>query len=144
MDFVKIKNLQAADFTIDEIKVLLNKSDQQVYAAFDEKIAEQTQKLNRIREIQKSYLAEQINMEQIVYSITDYLPSQCARPQILQEFGLEASDAPAILHLLRDYLNEAATRDLPPGEMTMTVNEEVIQGQEAILSPVRIWRTPFS
>ena len=40
MDFVKIKNLQAADFSIDEIKILLAMSDQQIYEAFDRKIAE--------------------------------------------------------------------------------------------------------
>jgi len=49
LDFVKIKNLQAADFTIGEIKSLLALPDQQVYDAFDRKIAEQTQKLERIR-----------------------------------------------------------------------------------------------
>ena len=31
IDFVKIKNLQAADFSISEIKELLGKSDQQDY-----------------------------------------------------------------------------------------------------------------
>ena len=49
IDFVKIKNLQAAGFTIDEIKVLLTMTDQQVYEAFDRKIAEQAQKLERIK-----------------------------------------------------------------------------------------------
>ena len=52
IDFVKIKNLQAADFSIEEIKTLLTLSDSQVYAAFDRKIAEQSQKLERIKEIQ--------------------------------------------------------------------------------------------
>ena len=52
IDFVKIKNLQAADFTILEIKELIKKTDTQVYEAFDRKIAEQTQRLERIIEIQ--------------------------------------------------------------------------------------------
>ena len=39
VDFIKIKNLQAADFTIEEIKALLTLPDQQVYEAFDRKIA---------------------------------------------------------------------------------------------------------
>ena len=63
IDFVKIKNLQAADFSIEEIKNLLTLSDQQVYDAFEEKIARQAQKLERIREIQQSYLAEKRSME---------------------------------------------------------------------------------
>ena len=54
IDFVKIKNLQAADFTIDEIKTLLTLPDSRVYEAFERKIEEQTQKLTRIKKIQKS------------------------------------------------------------------------------------------
>lgn len=56
--FVKIKKLQSADFSIEEIKALLQQSDQEVYAAFDRKIAEQEHKLERIRGIQQSYLKE--------------------------------------------------------------------------------------
>lgn len=65
ISFVKIKNLQAADFTIDEIKALLTIPDQQVFEAFDQKIAEQAQKLERIKEIQQSYLTEKTNMEKL-------------------------------------------------------------------------------
>ena len=38
--FVKIKNLQKAGFTIDEIKGLLDKDNLVIYQAFEEKIAE--------------------------------------------------------------------------------------------------------
>ncbi len=134
IDFVKIKNLQAADFTIEEIKKLLTQSDQQVYDAFERKIAEQTQKLARIREIQQSYLAEKHTMEQIIYSMTDYILSQCNHPEVLEEIGLPVSDAPAILALLRDYLNSYA--QFPAGEVSMSVNDEVFQGQEAVLHKI--------
>lgn len=136
IDFVKIKNLQAADFTIEEIKKLLPLSDQQVYDAFDEKIARQAQKLERIREIQQSYLAEKNTMEKIVYSMTDYILSQCAHPEVLAEFGLAASDAPEILSLLKDYMNETTVKELPQGEVTMTVNDEVVQGETEILDRI--------
>ncbi len=136
IDFVKIKNLQAADFTIEEIKILLTQSDRQVYDAFDRKIAEQTQKLERIREIQKSYLAEKHTMEQIIYSMTDYILSQCSHPEVLLEIGLPVSDAPAILALLKDYLNETGSRELPQGEVCMTVNDEVIHGEAAVLDRI--------
>lgn len=49
IDFVKIKNLQAADFTIEEIKTLLHLLEQQICEAFDRKIAEQAEKLERIK-----------------------------------------------------------------------------------------------
>ncbi len=134
IDFVKIKNLQAADFSIEEIKKLLTLPEQQVYEAFDVKIAEQSQKLQRIREIQQSYLAEKITMEKIIYSMTDYILSQCNHPEVLEEFGLSISDAPAIVSRLRTYLNGHA--QLPVGEVSMTINDKVIQGKEAVLDQI--------
>ncbi len=136
VDFVKIKNLQAADFSIQEIKGLLSQSDQQIYAAFDAKIAEQEHKLVRIREIQQAYLAEKNTMEQIIYSMTDYLLSQCNHPEVLQEFGLSTEDAPAILAHLRRYLNRNILAGTPDAEVSMTINDEVIQGQEAVLNRI--------
>ena len=53
--FVKIKNLQQADFSIEEIKTILPGDDELLTAAFERKIREQQQKLERIREIQRSY-----------------------------------------------------------------------------------------
>lgn len=137
IDFVKIKNLQTADFSIQEIKDLLTKPDQQVYVAFEEKIAAQTQKLKRIREIQQSYLAEKNTMEQIVYSMTDYLLSQCDHPEVLTEFGLTPEAAPAILACLKQYMNNQQRRTVPSEQITMTINDEVIRGQEAVLNRVR-------
>ena len=52
LDYVKIRNLQAADFTIGEIKVLLPKTDQEVYEAFARKIRAQEQKLGSAFRIQ--------------------------------------------------------------------------------------------
>ena len=52
--FVKIKNLQQADFSIEEIRTLLPGDDNLLTAAFERKIEEQQQKLERIREIQRS------------------------------------------------------------------------------------------
>ncbi len=136
VDFVKIKNLQAADFTIGEIKKLLTQSDQLVYEAFEAKIAEQSRKLERIREIQQSYLIEKQTMEKIVYSLTDYILSQCQHPELLTEFGLETADTPAILALLRDYVNEMNLKDFPQGQASLTINDEVIRGEEAILERI--------
>lgn len=79
VDFVKIKNLQAADFTIEEIKWLLTRPDQEVYDAFDAKIAAQEQKLERIIEIRKTYLKEKTGMEKLIYKlcpIMSYLSTQ--------------------------------------------------------------------
>ncbi len=136
IDFVKIKNLQAADFTIEEIKKLLTLSDQQVYDSFAQKIAEQIQKLERIREIQQSYLAEKNTMEQIIHSLTDYILSMCSHPESLTELGLTASDAPAILACLKKYMTDIATTSIPREEVSLIVNGEVVHGQEAVQSRI--------
>lgn len=134
IDFVKIKNLQAADFSIDEIKVLLTKPDQQVYEAFDRKIVEQTQKLERIREIQQSYLTEKTMMEKIVHSISNYILSNCTNLDALREFGLTPEDAPEVLALLRTYFDRLISIDTANwDEVTLNINGEVTQGGEQVL-----------
>ena len=81
LDFVKIKNLQEADFSIKEIKELLTKSDEEIYQAFSEKILEQVAKLERIRKIQETYLSEKQNMEtKVMAAAKEYDP--------LEEFGI--------------------------------------------------------
>ncbi len=101
IDFVKIKNLQAADFSIGEIKQLLTQPDQQVYEAFDRKIAEQQQKLERILAIQQTYLTEKTNMEQILQGLTDLILSRNPDMDVLREFGVEPAAGPEIMKLLR-------------------------------------------
>ena len=60
--FVKIKNLQKAGFTIDEIKGLLDKDNLVIYQAFEEKIAEEEKRLQEIKTIQRSYQTEMNNI----------------------------------------------------------------------------------
>ena len=96
IDFVKIKNLQAADFTIDEIKTLLTASDQEVYEAFNLKIVEQAQKLERIKQIQQSYLTEKNNMEKLIHGLSDFLTSQITNFEVLREFGFTPADGPQV------------------------------------------------
>ncbi len=134
--FVKIKNLQAADFSIQEIKLLLTCSDLQICEAFDVKIAQQTQKLAHIREIQQSYLAEKNTMEQIIHSMTDYMLSHCTHAEVLTEFGLCPSDAPTILELLKKYLNSQLSGKCPADQVSLTVDDQVFHGQAAVLEQI--------
>ena len=53
LDYVKIKNLQTAGFTIDEIKKLLCADDEAIYEAFSRKISEQKELLQRMIEIRQ-------------------------------------------------------------------------------------------
>ncbi len=136
MDFIKIKNLQAADFSIQEIKDLLTQPDAQVYAVFDAKIMQQEQKLMRMRHIRQSYLSEKNTMEKIIHSMTDYLLSQCTHPEVLTEFGLDPGEAPELLELLRSYMNGNLVDAQATQEVSMTINDEVIHGHAAVLSRI--------
>ena len=133
IDFVKIKNLQAADFTIDEIKTLLTLPDQQVYEAFDRKIAEQTQKLQRIREIQQSYLTEKSSMEKIIQSMSHFILSQINDFEVLEEFGMKPEDGPKLIERVREYLESKFLQDISfPEALTLTINDEIIKGADQI------------
>ncbi len=85
--FVKIKNLQQADFSIEEIKGLLPGDDDLLTAAFERKIREQEQKLTRIREIQRSYLREKMDMQNMIRSLIDLVEGRMEDPALWEEIG---------------------------------------------------------
>ena len=66
LDYIKIKNLQDGMFSIDEIKALLEKTDDEIAKAFDLKIAEQKAKLDKIIQIQMSYRCEYMKMQELI------------------------------------------------------------------------------
>lgn len=133
IDFVKIKNLQAADFTIEEIKELLTMSDRQVYEAFEWKIEQQSRKLERIKEIQKSYLKEKRNMERLIQSVSDYLLHAVQDYEVLREFGLPPESGPTVIAKLKDYIERSLREDLPEeSEVKMILNDRVIRGKDNI------------
>lgn len=90
--FVKIKNLQKAGFTIEEIKGLLDKDNRAIFQAFEAKIAETEKRLQEIRNIQKSYqtemsrILEKLNevMEKVTQSMREYDPTE--------EFGISTEE----------------------------------------------------
>ena len=127
IDFVKIKNLQAADFNIEEIKALLTMPDDKVYEAFGQKIVEQSQKLERIKEIQRSYLTEKNNMEKLVQSASDYLFRELTNLEMFHEFGISPQDGVELLAKLKDFYESTTLRRLHSAkQVQMVVNGSVI------------------
>lgn len=88
LDFVKIKNLQEADFSIKEIKELLTKDDEDIYQAFEKKIQDQVAKLERIRKIQISYLSEKKSMEATLREIKEKVLMSAREYNAEEEFGI--------------------------------------------------------
>ncbi len=103
LTFVKIKNLQAAGFAIEEIKPLLSADDDEVYAAFEAKIAEQQARLETMKEIQRSYRSEMTTMRKTVEKIrkdmADFDPTE--------EFGIEKARYDAICARVNETLTTA-------------------------------------
>lgn len=85
-DFVKIKNLQLADFSIAEIKALLSSSDEAIYRAFDEKIAVEQEKLAKILKIQESYRKEAMTIDSIINAIAAFLRDELSSAELEQRF----------------------------------------------------------
>ena len=106
MLFVRIKNLQQADFSIEEIKSLLSRNDDYVLAAFDRKVEEQEQKLAKIRKIQRSYLEETMAMRNAVSTIMDYVERKLDNPALWQEFGLDSKGDTQIIAKVHEILTD--------------------------------------
>lgn len=132
-DFIKIKNLQAADFSIHEIQSLLSAPDQQIFEAFDLKIEQQTQKLERIKSIQQSYLTEKNAMEKAIKELSGFLTNQLTDLELLKEFGISPANAPAIIAQIKTYIEaQAANHPTTESDITLTINEQVIRGADQV------------
>lgn len=90
--YVKIKNLQKAGFSIDQIKELLDKDNQVIFDAFSAKIAEQEERLAEIKKIQMSYQTE---MEETIKRVNEFkkqLMENLKRFDGAAEFGISEDE----------------------------------------------------
>ena len=136
IDFVKIKNLQSADFTIAEIKELLMRSDAEICAAFDRKIDEQRQKLDTILKIKQSYLTEKSNMEKIVHAMADFMIAKIRNGKCIREFGLDSADEAMVTMKIRDYLETKLAND-EGSSPSITVDGETFRDADEIAEKLR-------
>ncbi|MBQ6409109.1 MAG: MerR family transcriptional regulator [Butyrivibrio sp.] len=90
LDFVRIKNLQTAGFTIDEIKELLKADNEAIYDAFTRKIKEQEERLNTMIEIQKSYQSEITEMAKKIEETRIMIKMRMDEYDPSLEFGIDS------------------------------------------------------
>ena len=88
LTFVKIKNLQKAGFTIEEIKGLLDKDDHAIYEALDAKIAETEERLQVIKEIRRSYHNEMNEITKKINEMRMIIAENMKLYDPAEEFGL--------------------------------------------------------
>ena len=134
MRFVKIKTLQQADFSIEEIRPLLEADDDCLIGALERKIEEQEQKLARIREIQRSYLRETMDMRQMVYALTNLMEGRMDNPLLWQELGMDDAREPeraARVHeVMADWLTQCRNAS---GEIAQSMDGQDISAMKEVL-----------
>lgn len=86
--FVKIKNLQAAGFAIDEIRRLLDKDTLAIYNALADKVAEQEKRLQEVKKIQLSYKAEMDSMKKKLEAMRDEVKKSMEQYDPMEEFNI--------------------------------------------------------
>ena len=87
-DFVRIKNLQRAGFTIEEIKNLIEKDDRAILSAFDEKLAEAEARLAEIQAIRNSYRTEMNDIKNRIEKIKQQMAAEMRGYDPTDEFGI--------------------------------------------------------
>ena len=129
VQFVKIKNLQQADFSIEEIKNLLGKNDVLLMEAFEEKIREQERKLEKIKQIQQSYLEEAMDMQKMVNTVLGFVENKVSNPELWKEFGLEQENENEIIakvhEVLADWLGQCREDGV---DVSATADDKTIDG----------------
>lgn len=107
LDFVKIRNLQSAGFSIAEIKELLNRENDEVLRAFDRKIMEQEEKLSKMKMVRLSYLSEIKQMKEKLEEIRKQIRRSMDEYDASEEFGIEKDEYTKIAENIDTYFEEA-------------------------------------
>ncbi|WP_022777342.1 MerR family transcriptional regulator [Butyrivibrio sp. AE3009] len=114
LDFVKIKNLQTAGFTIEEIREYLDADDETIAEAFGTKIQELEDKLQKIKEIRRSYQHEMTQMKERIEELRAEIKSRMEEYDPRDEFGLSKEDYQKTVDSVDsffDYMIERAGKD---------------------------------
>lgn len=109
LDYVKIKNLQDAMFSIDEIKAILEQDDYDIVKALDVKIAEQEAKLNKIKQIQMSYRNDYMQMQDLIKRTQEKLNASVGSYDVVKEYGISEEYYRAIIEEMNSQYEQAMT-----------------------------------
>ncbi|MDD7401995.1 MAG: MerR family transcriptional regulator [Eubacteriales bacterium] len=130
LQFVKIKNLQLAGFSIQEIKGFLQADDHTICLALADKIKEQELRLEQTRTIQQSYLNDIQTMKDKVKAFRNEVLALMEAYDPTEEFGINAQEYRTIIEGVSQNIEECdLTRenffyDLP-GEEGKAQEEEL-------------------
>lgn len=107
LDYVKIKNLQDALFSIEEIKEILEQEDYDIIKVFDVKIAEQKKKLEKIKQIQMSYQKDYMQMQNLIKRTQVKLNESVGSYDVAKEYGISEEYYRAIIEAMNAQYEQA-------------------------------------
>lgn len=137
LDFIRIRNLQSADFSIGEIRQLLTCSEEEIDRAFEAKIAAQQEKLQRIIQIKQDYLRERNGMDQLLQTISGALTAGVDVQSGERAFGLQAGEGEQVMETLRGYMiRQLASAPIAADQVWLQVDDEVVHGTADALERV--------
>ena len=110
--FVRIKNLQKAGFTIDEIKELLDKDNHVIYKAFNAKIAEEKKRLQEIKAIQKSYQTEMDQIQEKINEARKKITQAMHEYDPKEEFGISSDEYAGIIDNVNSHFDNIVVSDI--------------------------------
>lgn len=108
--FVRIKNLQKAGFTIEEIKELLERDDLAIFRAFEAKITEAERRLQEIKSIQRSYQTEMTDMKQKLETMRRVIQGAMESYDPSEEFGMDKGDYAKLVGNVSGFFEDMMSR----------------------------------
>lgn len=136
LDYVKIKNLQDAMFTIDEIKKLLEADDEEIVQAFESKIREQEAKLERIKMIQMSYRRDYMSMLELIKDVQKKLNENVGSYDAGKEYGISEDYYRSIIEKMNEQY-EKSIEQLKDASIPMDGNHSFERIDIEVESPLK-------
>ncbi len=128
--FAKIKSLQAAGFSIDEIKRLSNEDDAVICKAIGRKIAELEGKLESVRAIQSTYMHRIKQMNEKIARFKQHMLNTMSAYDPCEEFGIDAEQYADITQNFMGIFNNIS--DIDPNDFEWSDDRIDIVGSEAV------------
>lgn len=149
LEYVKIKNLQDAMFSIEEIKEILEQEDYDIIKALDVKIAEQKAKLDKIKQIQMSYRNEFMKMQDLIKKTQDKINEGVGSYDVSAEYGISEDYYKSIIEKMNiqyeNAMSEVNCKDFRFVELNSASSETnitspLLEGKNTVILEENGWK----
>lgn len=149
LEYVKIKNLQDAMFSIEEIKEILEQEDYDIIKALDVKIVEQKAKLDKIKQIQMSYRNEFMKMQDLIKKTQDKINEGVGSYDVSAEYGISEDYYKSIIEKMNiqyeNAMSEVNCKDFRFVELNSASSETnitspLLEGKNTVILEENGWK----